>query len=72
VDVVRRGRGSLFDGMAAARELGYEAPVTFAQGLDALAQWAAAVGGSQKIAQLARGAATWNDVQVLIRLADAA
>lgn len=72
VDVVRRGRASLFDGMAAARELGYAAPVSFAQGLAALERWATQVGGPQAIAQLARSAATWNDVEVLIRLADAA
>ena len=72
VDVVRRGRGALFDGMAAARELGYVAPVSFEQGLSALAAWAATVGGSNGIAQLARGAATWKDVEVLMRLADAA
>ena len=72
VDVVRRGRGALFDGMAAARELGYVAPVSFEQGLSALATWAATVGGSPGIAQLARGAATWKDVEVLMRLADAA
>ena len=71
VDVVRRGRGALFDGMAAARELGYEAPVSVAQGLRALQTWAAAVGGHTAIAKLARSAATWNDVEVLVRLADA-
>lgn len=72
VDVVRRGRGSLFDGMAAARELEYVPRVGFAEGLAALEQWAAALGGPQSIAQLARGPATWNDVQVLMQLADAA
>jgi len=71
VDVVRRGRGALFDGMAAARELGYEAQVSLAQGMAALKSWATAVGGPTGIAALARSAATWNDVEVLMRLADA-
>jgi nucleoside-diphosphate-sugar epimerase len=68
-DVVRRGRGTLFDGSAAVRDLGYQAPVSVEQGLQDLATWAAAIGGRDAIAKLARPAATQADVQSFIQLA---
>jgi 2-alkyl-3-oxoalkanoate reductase len=71
-DVVRRGRSALFDGMAAANELGYEPVVTLEQGMRALASWAAAVGGRDAIARLSRRPATKSDVDALRRLADQA
>lgn len=70
-DVVRRGRGALLDGMAAARELGYEAVVNFADGMQAVATWSAAVGGRDAIARLARSPCTRSDVEALMRIADA-
>jgi 2-alkyl-3-oxoalkanoate reductase len=70
-DVVRRGRSALFDGMAAANDLGYEAKVSVAQGMMALAEWAAAIGGRDTIASSARSAATRGDVEALMRIADA-
>ena len=70
-DVVRRGRGSLFDGVAAARELGYEAVVNVTQGMQAVADWAAAVGGRDTIARSGRSASTHGDVEALMRIADA-
>jgi nucleoside-diphosphate-sugar epimerase len=70
-DVVRRGRNALFDGMAAARELGYEAVVNVTQGMQALATWAAAIGGRDAIASLARTASTSSDVEAFVRIADA-
>lgn len=70
-EVVRRGRSALFDGMAAANELGYAAQVSLDQGMQALAAWASVVGGRDAIARLARPAATRGDVEALIRIADA-
>lgn len=71
-EVIRRGRGSLFDGMAAANSLGYRAVVSVADGMRELARWAAAVGGRDAIAQLARPTATTQaDIDALIAIADA-
>jgi len=70
-DVIRRGRGSLFDGMAAANDLGYRAVVSLSEGMQALASWAAAVGGHAAIAQLTRPATSQADIEALIALADA-
>lgn len=71
-DVVRRGRSALFDGMAAARELGYEPVIGVAQGMETLGAWAAAVGGRDAIAQLERSPCTRSDVEALIHIADSA
>ncbi|MET0390044.1 MAG: NAD-dependent epimerase/dehydratase family protein, partial [Polyangiales bacterium] len=70
-DVIRRGRSALFDGMAAARELGYTPIITMPEGLAKLAEWAAAIGGRDVLAQLAPPPATQADIDALIRLADA-
>jgi nucleoside-diphosphate-sugar epimerase len=70
-EVVRRGRSALFDGMAAANDLGYEAKVNVAQGMHALATWAAAIGGRDAIARWQPSAATRRDVEALMRIADA-
>jgi nucleoside-diphosphate-sugar epimerase len=70
-DVVRRGRSALFDGMAAANELGYVAQVSLEQGMQALSAWAAAVGGRDAIARLQPATATRDDVEALMRIADA-
>jgi len=71
-DVVRRGRSALFDGTAAANDLGYEAHVTIAEGMESLAAWAKEVGGPSGIARTERQPATEHDVSVLVRIADAA
>ncbi|MEY4575868.1 MAG: hypothetical protein RL701_571 [Pseudomonadota bacterium] len=68
-DVVRRGRASLFDGMSAANQLRYEPVVKFVDGMQALATWAAAVGGRDAIAKLARTTTSAADVQALRDLA---
>lgn len=70
-DVIRRGRGSLFDGMAAANSLGYVAVISLSDGMQALASWAAAIGGRDAIAQCKRDATSQADIQALIALADA-
>lgn len=70
-EVVRRGRSALFDGMAAANDLGYAAKVSLAEGMQALASWAAAIGGRDAIARFAPRAATHSDVEALVRIADA-
>lgn len=70
-DVVRRGRSALFDGMAAANELGYAAAVSVTQGMQALAAWSAVIGGRDVIARMARPAATRGDVEALMSIADA-
>jgi nucleoside-diphosphate-sugar epimerase len=71
IDVVRRGRSALFDGMAAANDLGYQGNVSLAQGMQALAGWFAAVGGRDAVASFAPRAATHCDVEDLMRIADA-
>lgn len=71
-EVVRRGRSALFDGMAAANELGYAAQVKLEQGMKALADWSTSVGGRDAIARMERPAATRSDVEALIQIADAA
>jgi nucleoside-diphosphate-sugar epimerase len=71
VDVVRRGRGTLFDASAALRELGYEPRVSVADGMRALAAWANEVGGPSAIANLERKPATRREVDALMRVADA-
>jgi len=71
-EVVRRGRSALFDGMAAANELGYAAKVSVEQGMQALAAWSSMVGGRDAIARMERTAATRGDVEALMRIADTA
>jgi nucleoside-diphosphate-sugar epimerase len=70
-EVVRRGRSALFDGMAAANDLRYEAKVSVAEGMQALATWFAAVGGRDAVAQFSPRPATSSDVEALMRIADA-
>jgi nucleoside-diphosphate-sugar epimerase len=70
-EVVRRGRSALFDGMAAANELGYAPKVTFDQGMQALATWAVIIGGRDAIARMRPSAATRGDVEAMVRIADA-
>jgi nucleoside-diphosphate-sugar epimerase len=69
IDVVRRGRASLFDGMAAANQLRYEPVVTLVDGMKAVAAWAAAVGGRDAIAKLARTITSAGEVEALRQLA---
>jgi nucleoside-diphosphate-sugar epimerase len=71
VDVVRRGRGTLFDASAAMRELDYEPRVSVADGMRALAAWANEVGGPSAIANLERKPATRREIDALSRIADA-
>lgn len=70
-DVVRRGRSALFDNLGATRELGYEPLVSIADGMEALAQWVAQLGGPNAIAKIERSSASASEVDALIRLADA-
>jgi nucleoside-diphosphate-sugar epimerase len=70
-DVVRRGRSALFDGLGATRDLGYEGVVSVHDGMEALARWVAQLGGPEGLARIERGAAGANDVDALVRLADA-
>ena len=70
-DVVRRGRSALFDGSAAANDLGYEARVTIEEGMQRLAAWAKQLGGPAGIARTERQPASEHDVRALIRIADA-
>jgi nucleoside-diphosphate-sugar epimerase len=69
-DVVRRGRSALFDGLAAARELGYEPRVSVTQGMTQLAAWAKQMGGAQAIARSERTPANASDVSAFKQLAD--
>jgi nucleoside-diphosphate-sugar epimerase len=69
-DVVRRGRSALFDGLAAARELGYQPRIGLEQGMTELAEWAVRQGGPAGIARTERSAATPADVNAMIQLAD--
>jgi len=71
-DVVRRGRSALFDGMAAAHDLGYAPVVSVAQGMEALARWSASVGGPSAIARFAAPHINSRaDIEALVRIADA-
>jgi nucleoside-diphosphate-sugar epimerase len=69
-EVARRGRSALFDGVAAARELGYTPSVTVEQGMQAVAAWAKQVGGPTAIAAVERTPSTTTEVEELIRIAD--
>jgi nucleoside-diphosphate-sugar epimerase len=69
-EVARRGRSALFDGVAAARELGYTPSVTVEQGMQALAAWAKQAGGPSAIATAERPTSTITEVDELIRIAD--
>jgi 2-alkyl-3-oxoalkanoate reductase len=69
-EVARRGRSALFDGVAAARELGYTPKLTVEQGMQAVAAWAKQVGGPAAIAALVRAPSTVSEVEELIRIAD--
>jgi nucleoside-diphosphate-sugar epimerase len=69
-EVARRGRSALFDGVAAARELGYTPNVTVERGMQAVAAWARQVGGSTAIAAAERAPSPTTEVEELIRLAD--
>ncbi|HET6339005.1 MAG TPA: NAD-dependent epimerase/dehydratase family protein [Polyangiales bacterium] len=71
-DVARRGRSSLFDTVAATRELGYEPKITVDQGMLEVAEWAKQVGGPSAIAATERKPSTATDVDDLIRIADTA
>jgi nucleoside-diphosphate-sugar epimerase len=71
-DVVRRGRSSLFDAVAATRELGYTPKITVEEGMKAVAAWAAEVGGPTAIAAMQRTPSSATEVEHWIRIADAA
>jgi 2-alkyl-3-oxoalkanoate reductase len=69
-EVARRGRSSLFEGVAAVRELGYAPNVSVEQGMKALAEWAEQVGGPSAIAKMERKPSTTAEVEALIQIAD--
>jgi nucleoside-diphosphate-sugar epimerase len=71
-DVVRRGRSSLFDSVAATRELGYVPKITVEDGMKAVAAWAAQVGGPAAIAAMLRTPSSATEIEQWIRIADAA
>jgi nucleoside-diphosphate-sugar epimerase len=71
-DVARRGRSSLFDGVAAVRELGYTPKITVEQGMQAVATWAKQLGGATAIAATERTPSPAAEVEELIRMADSA
>jgi nucleoside-diphosphate-sugar epimerase len=70
-DVVRRGRSSLFDSVAATRELGYTPKISVEEGMKAVAAWAAEVGGPTAIAAMHRTPSSATEVEQWIRIADA-
>ena len=53
-ELVRRAIPSSFDGRAAREELGYEAPFSQEEGMEALERWVREIGGPKIIASLAR------------------
>jgi nucleoside-diphosphate-sugar epimerase len=69
-DVVRRGRGSLYDGGAAVRDLGYEARVSIEAGMQALASWVERSGGAAELAKIARNPTNTHEVERMMRLAE--
>lgn len=69
-DVARRGRSSLFDGVAAVRDLGYQPRVSVEEGMRALAAWASEAGGPAAIARDVRVPTSQGDVEALIRLSE--
>jgi 2-alkyl-3-oxoalkanoate reductase len=69
-EVARRGRSALFEAVAAARELCYSPNVTVEQGMQAVASWAAAIGGPSAIMATERKASSGAEVEDLIRIAD--
>ncbi len=71
-DVVRRGRSSLFDAVAATRELGYTPKITVEEGMRAVAAWAAQVGGPSAIAAMQRTPPSVAEVEQWIQIADGA
>jgi len=71
-DVARRGRSSLFDVVAATRELGYTPKITVEEGMRAVAEWATGVGGPTAIAAMQRTPSSPTEVEQWIQIADAA
>lgn len=69
-DVARRGRGTLYDGGAAVRDLGYEPKVGIEAGMRALATWVEQAGGAPALAQHARAPTGAQDIEGMIRLAE--
>jgi 2-alkyl-3-oxoalkanoate reductase len=68
-DVVHRGRSCLFDGLGAARDLGYTPKIDTAEGLRRLKAWATQVGGPAAIARTARVPASAQDAEALMHAA---
>ncbi|MBN1655641.1 MAG: NAD(P)-dependent oxidoreductase [Deltaproteobacteria bacterium] len=71
-DVVRRGRGTLFDTQCAVRDLGYRPSVSVAEGMARLRDWAEKVGGPGAIASMARKPATERSIEEQVAAAKAA
>ncbi len=68
-DVVRRGRSSLFDAQAAARDLHYQPNTSLEAGLQTLSSWLTEIGGPKSLLPLRRHPSTEADIAPLIRLA---
>jgi 2-alkyl-3-oxoalkanoate reductase len=69
-DVVRRGRGTLYDGSAAVRDLGYDPKVGVEAGMRALASWVEQSGGPAELAKRTRTPTDTRDVEGMVRMAE--
>lgn len=69
-DVVRRGRGTLFDTQAAVRDLSFAPSIAVEAGMRALSEWVNQQGGAAAIAKLRRPDADARSVDAQVRLAD--
>jgi len=70
-NVVRRGRGTLFDVQAAARDLDFAPRVSVEAGMGALREWVQAQGGPTAVAKLLRPHVDAASVEQQMRHADA-
>jgi hypothetical protein len=68
-DVRRRGVTSSFEWAKAKEELGYDAPITQADGMRELARWVERMGGPAEVAKLARPVPGRADITAQVELA---
>jgi len=69
-EVVRRGRGSLFDVQAAVRDLNFAPSVSVEDGMSGLADWVKAQGGPAAVANMRRARVARSSVDAQVRRAD--
>ena len=70
-EVARRGLASSLDQQRVVRDLGYEPPVTMAEGMAELREYVESQGGASALAQRVRAPATDTDVEAQRQLAEA-